>query len=489
MVCGMSQRPCEVCGKEVLMSFKCSYCGKLFCAEHRLPEKQDCASLPKPSPLYIVETFERARLKEALDELNRFKSTRAPPLETIGAEHKSHKKLMATFVIVSLICVSLFFLQIVNIGSPTDIQQPNTSPTASTIDRSTSEAGASAVFSARIQDANGLSKYIFSFDNGQGTFTNTSATALSGNPAWANVTRTLTSTVGATIRYRWFFNNTYNVWNGTAVQSFTTTIRPPTLVAYALSLINSDRQTHGLSNVSLSFVDSAQRHADSMLTYHYFSHWDTSGYKPYMRYTVSGGTGSVAENIAWQYSSAPVDVQAAITNLEWQMMYNDAASGWGHRDNILNPSHNKVSIGIAYDPNNVYFVQDFIDEYVQWSTFSVTQNQVTLIGRLTRQVALSQVTIFYDRLPLNLTKDQLQKSPYNGAYTQGTFIGMALPPGYTSVTGITITAQTWTQTGTSFQIQFNMASAFNTRGKGVYTIYLQTTSQNVLTTYSIWNRE
>ena len=164
-------------------------------------------------------------------------------------------------------------------------------------------------------------------------------------------------------------------------------------------------------------------------------------------------------------------------------------SGWGHRDNILNPSHNKVSIGIAYDPNNVYFVQDFIDEYVQWSTFSVTQNQVTLIGRLTRQVALSQVTIFYDRLPLNLTKDQLQKSPYNGAYTQGTFIGMALPPGYTSVTGITITAQTWTQTGTSFQIQFNMASAFNTRGKGVYTIYLQTTSQNVLTTYSIWNRE
>lgn len=376
----------------------------------------------------------------------------------------------------------------INIGSPADIQQPNTPPTALTIDRSTSEVGASAVFSAKMYDAHGLSKYIFSFDNGQGTFINTSATALSGNPAWANVTRTLTSTVGATIRYRWFFNNTYNVWTGTAVQSFTTTIRPPTLVAYALSLINSDRQTHGLSNVSLSFVDSAQKHADSMLTSHYFSHWDTSGYKPYMRYTVSGGTGSVAENIAWQYSSAPVDVQAAITSLEWQMMYNDADSGWGHRDNILNPFHNKVSIGIAYDTNNVYFVQDFIDEYVQWSTCSVTQNQVTLIGRLTRQMALSAVTIFYDSLPSNLTKDQLQNSPYNGGYTQGTFVGMALPPGYTSVTGITITAQTWTQTGTSFHIQFNMASAFNTRGKGVYTIYLQATSHNVLTTYSIWNR-
>jgi len=64
---------------------------------------------------------------------------------------------------------------------------------------------------------------------------------------------------------------------------------------------------------------------------------------------------------------------------------------------------------------------------------------------------------------------------------------MALPPGYTSVEGITITAQTWTQTDTSFQIQFNIASAFNTRGKGSYTIYLQTTSQTFLTTYSIWH--
>jgi hypothetical protein len=48
-------------------------------------------------------------------------------------------------------------------------------------------------------------------------------------------------------------------------------------------------------------------------------------------------------------------------------------------------------------------------------------------------------------------------------------------------------AQTWTQTGVSFQIRFGLSSAFNTHGKAVHTIYLQTTNQDSLTTYSIWN--
>lgn len=38
---------CEQCGKEVLFPFECSYCGKTFCAEHRLPENHQCPNLPK----------------------------------------------------------------------------------------------------------------------------------------------------------------------------------------------------------------------------------------------------------------------------------------------------------------------------------------------------------------------------------------------------------------------------------------------------------
>jgi hypothetical protein len=72
------------------------------------------------------------------------------------------------------------------------------------------------------------------------------------------------------------------------------------LVNYALSLINSDRQSNGLQNVTLSSIDSGQRHADEMLANQFFSHWDINGYKPYMRYTLAGGKGAVAENCAAQ---------------------------------------------------------------------------------------------------------------------------------------------------------------------------------------------
>jgi hypothetical protein len=64
---------------------------------------------------------------------------------------------------------------------------------------------------------------------------------------------------------------------------------------------------------------------------------------------------------------------------------------------------------------------------------------------------------------------------------------MALPPNYQSQQGITITAQTWVQSGLLFEIRFDLSPAFNAHGIGVYTIYLQTADQDSLTSYSIWH--
>jgi uncharacterized protein YkwD len=62
-----------------------------------------------------------------------------------------------------------------------------------------------------------------------------------------------------------------------------------------------------VSNITLSSVNSAQQHAENMLTNGYFSHWDTNGYKPYVRYTLAGGQGAVNENIAARFSSTPTE--------------------------------------------------------------------------------------------------------------------------------------------------------------------------------------
>ncbi|MFI5421373.1 MAG: CAP domain-containing protein, partial [Nitrososphaerales archaeon] len=92
---------------------------------------------------------------------------------------------------------------------------------------------------------------------------------------------------------------------------------------YSLSIINENRTSSGLNPVTLSPIPSAQQHADSMLQSGYFSHWDTQGYKPYMRYSVLGGTGFVEENVAYEFTSLPEftsthSIERSISSLEWQ---------------------------------------------------------------------------------------------------------------------------------------------------------------------------
>jgi len=263
------------------------------------------------------------------------------------------------------------------------------------------------------------------------------------------------------------------------------------LVQYALLLINNDRAEHGLRNVSLSAIDSAQRHAENMLKNGYFSHWDVNGYKPYMRYTLAGGDGAVSENVAYYYSSGMIEHKEAVMKLQWEMMYNDSDSNWGHRDNILNPLHNKVGIGVAYDEHTLYLVQDFEDDYIEWTALNVSQSgYVVMYGTFSGvQRKVHSICLFYDPLPTNLTASQLSKSPYNGAYSMGVFIGVVAPPNYRSTEGITITAQTWVQTGEKFQIRFSLSQAFKLHKNGVYTLCILASNEgNVeyLTTFSVW---
>jgi uncharacterized protein YkwD len=263
------------------------------------------------------------------------------------------------------------------------------------------------------------------------------------------------------------------------------------LLDYALQLINQDRQTQGLQNVSLSTIDSGQQHADDLLSGGYLSHWDTNGYKPYLRYTLAGGRGAVEENCAWKGETGnllAIDVKAALKDLEYGMVYDDASSNWGHRDNILNSLHNRVSIGIAYDKSNVYLVQDFEDDYITWSQLSDDSNQVTLQGTLQNlSSTIQRVAIFYDNVSA-LTVDQIKEPQYQNSYDAGTYVGLVLPPNWTAQSGVTVKADTWSLSGQDFRIVFSLDKAISTYGGGWYTLYLETGSStnDALLTHSIW---
>jgi uncharacterized protein YkwD len=256
------------------------------------------------------------------------------------------------------------------------------------------------------------------------------------------------------------------------------------LAGYALSIINQNRTSEGLTPVTTSPIPSAQQHADSMLQFNYFSHWDTQGFKPYMRYSLLNGTGYVEENIAYEYSSFPSfvstqSIEHVIGNLEWQMMNNDSlCCNNGHRDNILNVYHNRVSIGIAYSSTYVYFVEDFETYLATLHTPITGGNVVTLSGNTSETLNPTSVQIFYDPTPTNLSATTLTND-YSTAYGQGTFVGGVVPTCNGILQscerfsqGITVGASTWQVGSNTVNIQFSLSNFVAKAGQGVYTIYL-----------------
>jgi uncharacterized protein YkwD len=209
------------------------------------------------------------------------------------------------------------------------------------------------------------------------------------------------------------------------------------LYAYALKLVNDDREKYGLSPVSLGNIASAQNHADDQLAVNYFSHWNSNGVKPYVTYTKLGGKGLVDENIFYKYTYCPesncvqniFDPPSVIQEGEYQMMYNDSRSNWGHRDNILDPNHTHVNFGIAYNNDRFYFVQNFENNIIQQPFIKILGNQLQINGYIPSGYSFAGIDVYSDPAPLILAGSDLNnKAPYNmGYYDQGTLAGEILP--------------------------------------------------------------
>jgi len=147
------------------------------------------------------------------------------------------------------------------------------------------------------------------------------------------------------------------------------------LRSYMLDLINADRAAHGVAPVVMGSNSAAQDHANDMLAFGYLGHWWVDGKKPYMAYSQAGGTSYVAENAAvaghkiagyidndcsaFFSLCEDLDPEETLTQLQHDMVYDDADSNWGHRDNMIDPSHTEVSIGIAFSDDFISLAQHF----------------------------------------------------------------------------------------------------------------------------------
>ncbi|MFQ5440431.1 MAG: CAP domain-containing protein [Nitrosopumilaceae archaeon] len=204
------------------------------------------------------------------------------------------------------------------------------------------------------------------------------------------------------------------------------------LITFALEKINDDRLEHGLTPVKLGNNQAAQDHVENMMDFEYFSHWNSDGVKPYVTYTKYDGKAYVKENIAASWCegfSCKMNPSELIEKFQYLMVYDDAESNWGHRDNILDPNHTLVNIGLAWNNNNFYFAQHFETKLIDFKKLSFSDDKILrMTGKIQDNYTLKSINLFKDDTPLFLTGNDLESnSPYNqNFYNPGTLAGILI---------------------------------------------------------------
>lgn len=193
-----------------------------------------------------------------------------------------------------------------------------------------------------------------------------------------------------------------------------TSIDVPALQRLMLDLINADRQANGLSAVAWDegAAQAATAHAEDMAAQGYFSHWNTKGWGPDVRYGLAGGTDVIKENVASQWRRyddgrpAPID--------DWSEVVREAQTGLmnspGHRANILDPFHTHVGIGIAYNAQTgeTRIAQEFINRYVALDGAPVSAgNSIELSWALLNGASEPLINVAYEPMPKPLSPDDL----------------------------------------------------------------------------------
>lgn len=206
---------------------------------------------------------------------------------------------------------------------------------------------------------------------------------------------------------------------------------------YVLSLVNADRARYHLPPLKLDSIASiaGQRHTDEMATKGFYSHWDTSGKKPWQRYNEAGGMHNDSENFAATYGSCRsrnlMFSAAELKHFEWLFM-SEKPPDDGHRLQILRPEHNRVGIGLSTyadssGQSRICFVQEFIDEYGQYEKIPnsiLREKPFKVAGRLYPGLQIDSISIHWEPEPKPMTVQELANT---GPYSLPDRIAFSLP--------------------------------------------------------------
>ena len=180
-----------------------------------------------------------------------------------------------------------------------------------------------------------------------------------------------------------------------------------------LELINKHRKKHHKQPVELDIhaCRSANKTAQDAALNKYMGHWDSQGKKPYHRYALDGGDAHVSENASGVESTdffkQDIDEMISLMKDNHMLMYNERPPFDGHRLNILDPYHNQLGLGVAYDGSSFCYYEEFINDYLTKSSTKFQNGEVSMLFTIPNQFNLVGISISYDKPFKPMTRKEL----------------------------------------------------------------------------------
>jgi len=152
--------------------------------------------------------------------------------------------------------------------------------------------------------------------------------------------------------------------HATITPTFANTLDDPA-VRVAFETLNRYRVENGLPPLEFITLKTPLFRAEYIYNHSRMRHYDVEGRHPNYYYTLlDGGVYAVEENLA-KTMCGPCIARDVVKQI-YAMVYDDWLSLWGHRDSLLDPCNNKVSIAVARDFNTIYTVVYMVAVWANW---------------------------------------------------------------------------------------------------------------------------
>jgi Cysteine-rich secretory protein family len=191
-----------------------------------------------------------------------------------------------------------------------------------------------------------------------------------------------------------------------------------------LDVINKSRMKHDALPVKLDILASrvANKMCREAAENGYIGHWNLAGEEPYLRYAFAGGYDHVSENAYGEWSSDNYNISqtGALMKSGHGKFMGERAPNDGHKQNIIEKSHNWVGIGFCLSGRQFRYYEEFIDRYFEFENIpdeAGIGEQFNIKVRTNGKSYLYYLIIYRENWPQHLAPAQISRKGSYRDYT------------------------------------------------------------------------